>query len=76
MSFTIGLDIGTVSLKVAVLGDKNDIEIVEKLKNEPIFEDIPDKEEGRIDCGMPLLVTRYQRIKGRPISAVRMIFFV
>jgi len=71
MGVTLGLDIGSVSIKLAALGESSD---------ESLFQEIARRGGNFIAFGdgnspgagaKPLLVSRYRRIKGQPIQVAR-----
>ena len=67
----LGIDIGCISLKSALVGGADDLDLLTSLAN-----DHPDLfvlgDEGCVLAGeRPVLVTRYRRIKGSPSDAVR-----
>jgi predicted CoA-substrate-specific enzyme activase len=63
----IGIDIGTVSLKTAILADGDAQPFFETVKSESKFFFQPPSGEP----SLPLLVNQYQRIKGNPVETAR-----
>ena len=82
MSVYLGLDVGSVSLKLALLGDEADRQMLRELarRSNGLFFDPEDEvsqwagkgprgsrtQEG----GVPVILSRYERVKGRPVEAV------
>jgi predicted CoA-substrate-specific enzyme activase len=70
---TLGIDIGCISVKIAVVGDSEDRETFDILaKDSKLFHD-PAVEDRVLPHPQapPILATRYRRIKGSPAEAVR-----
>ncbi len=69
----LGIDIGCISLKAALLGREGDAELFERLPREHpgLFQAPVDG--STLVAGRPLLVAAYRRIKGSPSEAVRRI---
>ncbi|HQG55176.1 MAG TPA: BadF/BadG/BcrA/BcrD ATPase family protein, partial [Thermoleophilia bacterium] len=68
---SLGIDIGCISLKAALVGDPDDRDLFSRLLAER-----PDLFQSSRDGltlveGRPLLVTRYRRIKGSPAEATK-----
>ena len=65
----LGIDIGCISLKIAIIGEAADAGAFSELaaRHPELFH----SQEVAVVEGRPLLVTRYQRIKGSPADAVR-----
>jgi len=64
MKFFLGMDVGTVSAKWALIGPRDRIEALKAKANSPVaevypFPDEPDKAIG---------VSEYRRIQGRPLE--------
>ena len=69
MGVKIGIDVGSISVKLAVVGDKEDRSWFSDLAARPFFY-LPN---GSPEVGKeerPFLVTSYQRIKGSPVAIV------
>ncbi len=69
MSIYLGLDVGSVSVKIALLGEPSDSEVLEAaaLRSEGLL--FPP--EGGTDADAPpILLSRYERVRGRPVEAV------
>jgi activator of 2-hydroxyglutaryl-CoA dehydratase len=60
MSVSVGIDIGAVSVKAAILGDCEEREDLERLATEADFT--------RLSAPRPLLVSRYRRALGDPLG--------
>ncbi len=71
MAIYVGIDIGTVSLKIALIGDESvSKDFKYYSENSNLFYSC--KEQIQIsDHQFPLLVTKYSRIKGNPVHATR-----
>jgi len=66
----IGIDIGSVSVKVAVIGDKSDRELLEKMASESAnFFSLDDGDNSPLLDGKSILVSNYTRIMGKPIQS-------
>ncbi len=66
----IGIDVGAISVKVAILGDKNDKELLEKIANEN--ENFFSIDNGIVSPYIKdkyILVSKYKRIKGMPVHS-------
>jgi predicted CoA-substrate-specific enzyme activase len=70
---TLGIDIGCISVKIAVAGGSDDRELFRKISSEsPLFGD--PVTEGRVvphPDAPPVLATAYRRIKGSPTETTR-----
>ncbi|UCF63457.1 MAG: hypothetical protein JSW33_12965 [bacterium] len=67
-SFYLGIDVGTVSLKIALIGDQSASGFMQKLaENKNIFF-IPSQ-----NSETDILVTHYQRLKGSPVETTAMV---
>jgi len=66
MALGIGVDIGSISIKIAVLGDGDDSRVVRKLAELEEFFPHPSR-NGR--SGFTVALSRYRRNKGRPLAA-------
>ena len=66
--FYLGIDVGTVSLKIALIGDQSSSDFLKKLaaNNEIFFTPSQNPETN-------ILVTHYQRLKGSPVETTAMI---
>lgn len=70
MGVFLGVDVGTVSLKVAVVGDENCADILANAaRSSTLFVRPADDELTDPQLSSRLLVTEYRRIKGNPVSA-------
>jgi len=67
----LGIDIGCISLKAALVGEADDRDLFDRLLTEHprLFQ--PPRDGLTVVDGRPLLVTRYRRIKGGPADATR-----
>jgi len=66
----IGIDIGSVSVKVAVVGDKSDRELLETIASRSInFFSLENGDSSPLLNGSPILVSDYTRIKGMPVQS-------
>jgi predicted CoA-substrate-specific enzyme activase len=64
----IGIDVGAISVKVAIIGDEKDKEILSKIASESEdFFHIDDTENSSLLNGKFILVSKYKRIKGVPV---------
>ncbi|HID55727.1 TPA: hypothetical protein EYP37_04300 [Candidatus Poribacteria bacterium] len=61
----LGIDIGSISVKVAVVGDKGDWEVFEKIDGSSYNLSLVNNSS--ID--RPILISSYRRIKGEPLKA-------
>lgn len=61
----LGIDIGSISVKVAVVGDKGDWEVFEKIDGNSYNLSLVNNSS--ID--RPILISSYRRIKGEPLKA-------
>lgn len=69
MSINIGLDIGAVSLKLAAMGDTDDVPRLQALTGaNPEFFSAAFPAESTF-AGRPLVLSRYRRIQGSPIQS-------
>ncbi len=70
---TLGIDIGCISVKIAVVGEPSDREGFQKLSSESDLFYKPQTKSHVLPGAdaPPLLVTAYQRIKGSPTDAVQ-----
>ena len=67
---TLGIDIGCISLKAAIVGQADDLTLFgDLLSRHPELFQVP-RDGLTVVGGAPLLVTRYRRIKGSPAEAV------
>jgi len=65
---TLGIDIGCISVKMALVGSREDRELFASLRHESTLF-ATEKPEGMVapdEDTPPILITRYQRIKGTP----------
>ena len=69
MAIYIGIDVGTVSLKIAVLGDENSVAALESASKTSNLFCSSKKEIILFNKNLHLLVTTYTRIKGNPVEA-------
>ncbi len=70
MSIYLGIDIGTISIKAALLGDKNSRDILNKAaQNHKLFFQPKNLEKIKKSTDDYLLVTNYRRLKGSPLSS-------
>ena len=68
MGYFLGIDVGTVSLKIAVLADENSIDSLRRIKaNTKLFLK-SDQEENSGGLESQILVTNYYRIRGNPVT--------
>ncbi|MBC7293392.1 MAG: hypothetical protein H5T84_04650, partial [Thermoleophilia bacterium] len=70
---TLGIDIGCISVKIAVVGGPEDRELFQKLASQSALFYTP-LGEGRVfpdPNSPPVLATAYRRIKGSPTEATR-----
>ena len=68
MGYFLGIDVGTVSLKIAVLADMYLKDSVKRIKNsENVFLET-DQEENTNGLASQILVTKYYRIRGNPVT--------
>ena len=66
----IGIDIGSVSVKVAVIADDDDRELLEKMASESEnFFSLNDGDSSPLLNGKSILVSNYTRIKGMPVQS-------
>lgn len=66
----IGIDIGSVSVKVAVVGDKSDRELLEEIASKSLnFFSLENGDSSPLLNGKSILVSNYTRIKGMPVQA-------
>ena len=71
MGVTLGLDIGSVSIKLSALGDPSDESLLQEIAGRGgSFIAFGDGHRPGVDS-QPLLVSRYRRIKGQPIQAAQ-----
>ncbi|HLA80749.1 MAG TPA: acyl-CoA dehydratase activase, partial [Thermoleophilia bacterium] len=70
---TLGIDIGCISVKIAVVGGPDDRELFRKIASESnLFSDpIADGRVAPHPDAPPVLATRYRRIKGSPTETTR-----
>ncbi len=70
---TLGIDIGCISTKMAVVGEESDRETFARLAHDhPLFRTPPaSSAAGEGSTEAPLLVTEYRRITGSPIESSR-----
>ncbi|HQJ97249.1 MAG TPA: acyl-CoA dehydratase activase [Thermoleophilia bacterium] len=68
---SLGIDIGCISLKAALVGDPDDRDLFSRLLTErpDLFQ--TSRDGLTLVDGRPLLVTRYRRIKGSPAEATK-----
>jgi predicted CoA-substrate-specific enzyme activase len=70
MALFLGVDVGTVSLKVAVVGDDRSLEALRVAADSgDLFHRPPGDEVGNRDLASKVLVTAYTRIKGNPVRS-------
>ena len=70
MGVFLGIDVGTVSLKVAAIGDDESLELLRTASAlEDLFYQPPGNELSNPKLASRLLVTHYTRIKGDPVRA-------
>jgi predicted CoA-substrate-specific enzyme activase len=67
MSTYVGLDVGSVSLKLALLGDETDRHILDEAVKRSDGAFFSPKAPGD---DLPMVLSRYERVKGRPVEAV------
>ena len=66
----IGIDIGSISVKIAVIGDKSDRELLEKIASESKnFFALDGGDSSPLLGGRAVLVSNYTRIKGMPVQS-------
>ncbi|MFC1718754.1 hypothetical protein ACFL6S_34200, partial [Candidatus Poribacteria bacterium] len=66
----IGIDIGSVSVKVAVVGDGSDRELLENIASKSInFFSLENGDNSPLLNGRSILVSDYTRIKGMPVQS-------
>lgn len=66
----IGIDIGSISVKIAAVGDKDDRELLEKIASESEdFFSLDNGDNSPLLNGRYILVSNYTRIKGRPVRS-------
>ncbi|MCK5526691.1 MAG: hypothetical protein KAJ05_06040, partial [Candidatus Latescibacteria bacterium] len=69
---TLGIDIGTISLKLAIIGDEKERALFEEAARQ---NDLFLQSNGKATLGQIgdrlLLVSNYRRIKGSPVEATR-----
>ncbi len=70
MGIFIGIDVGTVSVKIALISDKESIGVLDKAANRTDLFYLPDSinRQGRAR-NINLLVTQYRRLKGSPLKS-------
>ncbi len=69
MSMYLGLDVGSVSVKVALIGERDDRPILDgaaRRSNGLLFR----VDDEPLDSRPPILLSRYERVKGRPVEVV------
>jgi predicted CoA-substrate-specific enzyme activase len=72
MACVIGIDIGAVSIKTAILGDEEDRStLVGIATGNPFFRLVEPRDLSRLDPLPPLLVSAYTRTKGQPLQIAR-----
>jgi predicted CoA-substrate-specific enzyme activase len=71
MSIALGIDIGLVSIKAALVGDSSDVKFFERIAGHSIFTaPAPTNDEDILSEGLrPFAVTEYRRIRGKPVEA-------
>ncbi|MDY6970411.1 MAG: BadF/BadG/BcrA/BcrD ATPase family protein, partial [Spirochaetota bacterium] len=61
---SIGIDIGSISVKLALIGESQDLQNFQRIENEnSLFTLIDD-----VSIDKPILITEYRRIKGKPLE--------
>jgi len=66
----LGIDIGSISVKVAVIGDEDDKELLKKIASESgNFFSLDDSDSSPLLDGKSILVSDYRRIKGMPVQS-------
>ena len=66
----IGIDIGSVSVKVAVVGDKNDRRLLDQVVSESdSFFSLDEGSDSLAPNGKCIIVSEYKRIKGMPVHS-------
>jgi len=71
MGMTLGLDVGTVSAKLAVIGSIEQLQRLAACENTPVTEIHPHPTHP----GKAIAVSRYLRIQGRPLEAATELLF-
>ena len=64
----VGIDVGSVSVKVAVIGGKNYRGLFQKMCANGKFFSKSDQENGNIPEAKQLVVSKYQRTLGEPVK--------
>ena len=62
MALRIGIDIGSISMKMAVIGDASDAAVIERLADTDHFSLLNG------DNGIPVAISEYRRVRGRPLA--------
>ena len=66
----IGIDVGSISVKIAVIGDAKDRDLLEKIASESEnFFSLNGGSSSPLLNGKSILVSNYTRIKGMPVQA-------
>ncbi len=68
---TLGIDMGCISIKMALVGRPDETALFEKLVDQELFLGPDAAGAAPADGTPPLLVTRYRRIKGSPVDTAR-----
>ncbi len=66
----LGIDIGSISVKVAVIGDEGDRELLKKIASESEnFFSLDGGDNSPLLNGKYILVSNYKRTMGRPVQS-------
>ena len=66
----IGIDIGAISVKVAVIGDESDKELFKKIISQSDeFFSLDDGNNSSLLNGKHVIISKYKRIKGMPVQS-------
>ncbi|GAB4243390.1 MAG: hypothetical protein Kow00129_02530 [Thermoleophilia bacterium] len=70
---TLGIDIGCISVKVAVVGHESERQLLQEAagENDTLFARIPEGRNAPPPNAPPVVVTRYHRIKGSPAETAQ-----
>ncbi len=68
MALSVGIDIGAVSLKLAIVGDKEDKELLKKIVENSEFFEFVDEEKCKSKDLRPIIISEYIRTKGKPFQ--------
>ncbi len=74
MSLSVGIDIGAVSLKLAIVGDIEDENLLKKIADESDFFEFVNPKECQAENLRPIIVSNYIRTKGKPFQRVYEVF--